>query len=54
VWQEKSQYENDITTGRISISGRAVALIEEKKADRIGLAPMLWVDPAWPTKAFEG
>jgi len=33
---------------------RAESILQEKKADLIGLARMLWVDPDWPKKAREG
>ena len=43
-----------ITAGRISTPVRAESILEEKKADLIGLARMLWVDPDWPKKARDG
>jgi len=43
-----------ITAGRISTPGLAESILTAKKADLIGLARMLWVDPQWPTKAREG
>ena len=43
-----------ITAGRISTPDRAESILKEKKADLIGLARMLWVDPEWPRKAREG
>ena len=43
-----------ITAGRISTPALAESILKEKKADLIGLARMLWVDPQWPTKASEG
>jgi 2,4-dienoyl-CoA reductase (NADPH2) len=43
-----------ITAGRISTPARAEAILKEKKADIIGLARMLWVDPEWPKKARKG
>jgi 2,4-dienoyl-CoA reductase (NADPH2) len=43
-----------ITAGRISTPALAEAVLKEKKADLIGLARMLWVDPDWPTKARQG
>lgn len=43
-----------ITAGRISTPARAESILNEKKADLIGLARMLWVDPEWPSKAREG
>jgi len=38
------------TAGRISTPLRAESILQEKKADLIGLARMLWVDPDWPKK----
>ena len=43
-----------ITAGRISTPGLAESILREKKADLIGLARMLWVDPEWPRKARKG
>jgi NADPH2 dehydrogenase len=43
-----------ITAGRISTPALAESIIKEKKADLIGLARMLWVDPQWPAKARQG
>jgi 2,4-dienoyl-CoA reductase (NADPH2) len=43
-----------IAAGRISTPRRAETIINEKKADLIGLARMLWVDPQWPLKARKG
>ena len=43
-----------ITAGRISTPALAESILEEKKADLIGLARMLWVDPEWPAKARRG
>ena len=43
-----------ITAGRISTPLRAESILEKGKADLIGLARMLWVDPEWPGKAREG
>jgi len=43
-----------ITAGRISTPALAESILEEGKADLIGLARMLWVDPEWPKKAREG
>jgi 2,4-dienoyl-CoA reductase (NADPH2) len=43
-----------ITAGRISTPALAETILKEKKADLIGLARMLWVDPDWPSKAREG
>ena len=42
------------TAGRISTPTRAESILQEKKADLIGLARMLWVDPDWPKKARAG
>ena len=43
-----------ITAGRISTPERAEKIIRDGKADFIGLARMLWVDPRWPHKARQG
>jgi 2,4-dienoyl-CoA reductase (NADPH2) len=43
-----------IAAGRISTPARAETILKEKKADLIGLARMLWVDPQWPLKARRG
>jgi 2,4-dienoyl-CoA reductase (NADPH2) len=43
-----------ITAGRISTPALAESILQEKKADLIGLARMLWVDPEWPRKARQG
>ena len=43
-----------IAAGRISTPAKAEAIIMEDKADLIGLARMLWVDPQWPRKAVKG
>jgi 2,4-dienoyl-CoA reductase (NADPH2) len=43
-----------ISAGRISTPARAESILKEKKADLIGLARMLWVDPEWPLKARKG
>ncbi|MDY6951349.1 MAG: NADH:flavin oxidoreductase [Thermodesulfobacteriota bacterium] len=43
-----------IAAGRISTPALAESIIREKKADLVGLARMLWVDPEWPQKAREG
>jgi 2,4-dienoyl-CoA reductase (NADPH2) len=43
-----------ITAGRISTPARAESILTGKKADLIGLARMLWVDPEWPKKARKG
>lgn len=43
-----------IAAGRISTPARAESILQDKKADLIGLARMLWADPDWPKKAREG
>jgi 2,4-dienoyl-CoA reductase (NADPH2) len=43
-----------IVAGRISTPLKAESILNEKKADLIGLARMLWVDPEWPKKAKKG
>ena len=43
-----------IAAGRISTPSRAEKILKERKADLIGLARMLWVDPEWPQKAYRG
>jgi NADPH2 dehydrogenase len=43
-----------IAAGRISTPMKAESILREKKADLIGLARMLWVDPEWPKKARKG
>ncbi|MBW1777883.1 MAG: NADH:flavin oxidoreductase [Deltaproteobacteria bacterium] len=43
-----------ISAGRISTPSRAEKILKEQKADLIGLARMLWVDPQWPQKARKG
>ena len=43
-----------IAAGRISTPMKAESILREKKADLIGLARMLWVDPDWPKKAIKG
>lgn len=43
-----------IAAGRISTPARAEAVLRDKKADLIGLARMLWVDPQWVEKARDG
>jgi 2,4-dienoyl-CoA reductase (NADPH2) len=43
-----------IAAGRISSPARAEAILRDNKADLIGLARMLWVDPHWPQKARRG
>ncbi|MEW6673958.1 MAG: NADH:flavin oxidoreductase [Thermodesulfobacteriota bacterium] len=43
-----------IAAGRISTPAKAESVLANKQADLIGLARMLWVDPAWPQKAKTG
>ena len=43
-----------ITAGRISTPAKAESILDAGKADLIGLARMLWVDPRWPSKARAG
>jgi len=43
-----------IAAGRISTPARAESILKARKADLIGLARMLWVDPQWPRKARNG
>ena len=43
-----------IAAGRISTPSKAESILSKKKADLIGLARMLWVDPEWPKKARKG
>ena len=43
-----------ITAGRISTPAKAESVLSGNKADLIGLARMLWVDPQWPSKARNG
>ena len=43
-----------IAAGRISTPAKAEKILIDGKADLIGLARMLWVDPAWPEKARSG
>jgi NADPH2 dehydrogenase len=43
-----------IAAGRISTPRLAESILRDKKADLIGLARVLWVDPEWPRKAREG
>ena len=40
--------------GRISTPAKAESILTDKKADLIGLARMLWVDPEWSKKARKG
>ncbi len=43
-----------IAAGRISTPTLAESILEKGRADLIGLARMLWVDPDWVRKAREG
>jgi len=43
-----------IAAGRISTPAKAESILTGGQADLIGLARMLWVDPAWPQKARAG
>ncbi len=43
-----------ITAGRIATGSLAESILEENKADLIGLARVLWADPEWPDKMKEG
>lgn len=43
-----------IAAGRISTPAKAESILTNEKADLIGLARMLWVDPQWPQKAESG
>lgn len=43
-----------ITAGRISTGSVAESILEEKKADLIGLARVLWADPEWVEKVKNG
>jgi 2,4-dienoyl-CoA reductase-like NADH-dependent reductase (Old Yellow Enzyme family) len=43
-----------ITAGRISTGSLAESILEENKADLIGLARVLWADPEWPEKVKQG
>ncbi|MBW2431168.1 MAG: NADH:flavin oxidoreductase [Deltaproteobacteria bacterium] len=43
-----------IAAGRISTPARAESVLTAQKADLIGLARVLWVDPQWPQKARKG
>jgi len=43
-----------IAAGRISTPVRAESILQAKKADLVGLARVLWVDPQWPQKARKG
>jgi 2,4-dienoyl-CoA reductase-like NADH-dependent reductase (Old Yellow Enzyme family) len=43
-----------IAAGRISTPAKAESIIKAKKADLVGLARPLWVDPFWLRKARKG
>jgi 2,4-dienoyl-CoA reductase (NADPH2) len=43
-----------IAAGRISTPARAESILKAGKADLVGLARVLWVDPQWPQKARYG
>jgi len=43
-----------IAAGRLATGGFADQAIAEGKADLIGLARVLWADPEWPQKVFDG
>jgi NADPH2 dehydrogenase len=43
-----------IAAGRIDSGRLAESILEEGKADLIGLARVLWADPDWPAKVREG
>jgi NADPH2 dehydrogenase len=43
-----------ITAGRIAGGALAEEILAQGKADLIGLARVLWADPAWPQKVKEG
>jgi NADPH2 dehydrogenase len=43
-----------ITAGRISTGSLAESILEDKKADLIGLARVLWADPEWTEKVKQG
>ena len=43
-----------IAAGRISTPARVESILQAKKADLVGLARVLWVDPQWPQKASKG
>lgn len=43
-----------ITAGLIVMGDLAEQIVEEGKADLIGLARVLWTDPAWPQKVMQG
>ncbi len=43
-----------IAAGRISTPARAESILKAKKADLVGLARVLWVDPQWSQKTRKG
>jgi len=43
-----------IAAGRISTPARAESILKAEKADLVGLARVLWVDPQWPQKGRKG
>jgi len=43
-----------IAAGRISTPGMAESILDEGRADLIGLARVLWADPLWVKKARQG
>jgi len=43
-----------IAAGRLASGSLADQAISEGKADLIGLARVLWADPQWPKKVYEG
>ncbi|MFW6216803.1 MAG: tRNA-dihydrouridine synthase, partial [Desulfohalobiaceae bacterium] len=43
-----------ITAGRISTGQTAENILASGQADMIGLARVLWADPQWPQKVYQG
>jgi 2,4-dienoyl-CoA reductase (NADPH2) len=43
-----------ITAGLIVTGELAEQIVEEGKADLVGLARVLWTDPEWPQKVMQG
>ena len=43
-----------IAAGRIATGSLAESILEEQRADLIGLARVLWADPQWPEKVKQG
>lgn len=43
-----------ITAGRLANGALAEEILVQNKADLIGLARVLWADPAWPQKVKQG